>query len=163
MKLYEISDNYLNALQDFADMYLTDEEINDTIEGIEGEFKDKAINIAAFIKNLEVDSQAIHEAEKSMAYRRRVIENKIDKLRDYLLYEMEQTGITKITDSPYFVISLKNNPPKVVIENEEQVPSEFVSIETIKKIDKKAILAQFKPGDQIPGLQIVRNKRLDIR
>ena len=60
MKLYEIATAYWQALD-----FLTDPEqdipleaVNDTIEALEGDFDQKAVNIAAFARQMELEAEA---------------------------------------------------------------------------------------------------------
>ena len=44
-------------------------------------------------------------------------------IRDYLLNNMQACGISKI-ESPWFVLSVKQNPPAVVIDDEASIPAD---------------------------------------
>ena len=55
MKLYEISDEYNQFLQAVEDEEVPIEAVADTLEGIKGEFNEKADNIACMIKNQEAE------------------------------------------------------------------------------------------------------------
>ena len=63
MKLYEISSQYNQFLQAVENGDIPIEAVSDTLEAIEGEFEDKADNIACLIKNKEAEMLAI-KAEK---------------------------------------------------------------------------------------------------
>ena len=64
MKLYELSNQYREAINVFEDIDLSDlnEEqqhqlINDTLEPIEDDFKTKALSIASYIANLDLEAE----------------------------------------------------------------------------------------------------------
>ena len=62
-KLYEISGRYQAALDSLTDNPdIPEDAIRDTLEGLEGEFEEKAIAVAAAIKNLAAESAAIDKA-----------------------------------------------------------------------------------------------------
>ena len=63
VSLYDISSEYLVALDAFTDPEndLPVEAVNDTLEGIEGGLKDKAINVVQYMRNLEATAAAIKE------------------------------------------------------------------------------------------------------
>ena len=65
LSLYQLSHNYLQALDFLTDpeLDLPVEAINDTLEALEGELEDKAINVAKFLRNMEATAEAIKAAE----------------------------------------------------------------------------------------------------
>jgi hypothetical protein len=157
MKLYEIADTYNNAFLAMADFDdLPEEVINDTLEAIEGEFKDKAIASVSFFKNIEVEIEAMKQAEASIKERRLAKEKRIAWVKSYILKNMQRTGINKI-ECPYFTISLRNNPESVNIIDESFIPNEFFRIK--KEVDKTAI----KNAGGCLGAELVRNQSLVIK
>lgn len=77
---------------------------------------------------------------------------------------MALAGVQKI-DCPHFAIKVAADPPSVVIDDERQVPAEFIRQPEPPppQPDKKAIAEALKAGQDIPGARLVRGKRLDIR
>ena len=72
MKLYEISNEYNQFLQAVEDEEIPIEAVADTLEGIKGEFNEKADNIACMIKNQEAEMLAI-KAEKDALNKREIL------------------------------------------------------------------------------------------
>lgn len=164
MSLYEISSRYKGFL-DFIEeneSELDFDSVNDTLLSIEGEFDDKAINVAKFIRNLELDAEAIKYAERDMKERRERIEKKADKLREYLKNEMGAVGKTKIS-SPWFVIAIKNNPESTVITDQSLLPTKFIVEKVSYTHDKTAIKNAIKDGETIDGAMLVKSTRIDIK
>ena len=61
MKLYEIAQSYLSALEFFGDV---DNDMSldtalDTFEAIEGDFEQKVVSVAAYAKQLDAEADAI--------------------------------------------------------------------------------------------------------
>ena len=164
LALYQLSQNYLQALDFLTDPEadLPAEAINDTLEALEGELEDKAINVAKFLRNMEAAAEAIKNAEAEMARRRRSLENRVKWMKDYLKGSMEHTGITKI-ECPYFKLSIQKNPPAVNILDESAIPEEFKEQVITWKIDKTAIKEVLKSGEAVPGAELVNGTRLAIR
>jgi Gp157 protein len=72
LRLYEIAETYLRALDDLADIEdLPEQAITDTLEGLQGEFEVKAINVAGYIRNIEAEASAVEQARKGMERRQR--------------------------------------------------------------------------------------------
>ena len=163
MNLYEISSEYVNAFLSLADSELPDEVINDTLEGLEGEFIDKGKAVIAFILNLEAEAEAMRSAEKRIADRRKIAQNKVERLKDYLRSNMEMTGIKEIKadDFSFKATFYPNRDESVVIDNEEIIPAMFFRVK--KEADKTAIKSSIKNGVDVPGAHIEKKSRLEIK
>ncbi len=109
LRLYEISANYLSALDGLADLEdMPAEVIADTMEGLQGEFEEKALNVARYVRNLEAEAAAIDEARKRMDARGRAAGNQSKRLKEYLKGELERTGLQ--VKAPDLALRLQNNP-----------------------------------------------------
>lgn len=164
LTLYQLTDNYREALDVLTDPEadLPIEAVNDTLEALEGELEDKAVNVAKFMRNMEATAKAIKEAEAEMARRRKTLENRVNWLKGYLKGSMEYTGISKI-ECPYFKLSIQKNPPAVNILDEAAIPEQFKEKVVSWKIHKTAIKDALKAGDSVPGAELVSGTRLAIR
>ena len=151
MKLYEIT----GALADLSSMDMDDEAVKTTLECVQGDFNDKAIAIIKLAENFESDTSAIDAEIERLKARKQVIVNRQKSLREYLLHNMEASGITKI-ECPLFTASLRKGIESVEIENESLLPDEFISVEVVTKPDKKAIKQAIQSGQQVPGATIKR-------
>ena len=157
MKLYEITEIHNQALLNMADIEGLDETvINDTLESLEGEFKEKAISVAGFFQNIQAEIDAMKDAEKRITERRKSREKQVAWFKNYLLKNMQRTGITKI-ECPQFSISIRNNPVSVNIIDEELIPFAFKKV--VLEINKSAI----KDAGGCPGAELVRNQSLMIK
>jgi hypothetical protein len=136
--------------------------IADTLEGLQGSLEDKAINITKFFRNLEAVTDAIKQAEERMAKRRKTIEARIAWLKEYLKENLEGCGIQKI-ESPWFVLSIQNNPWAVAISNEDLIPAQYKEQIVSIKLDKLAIKRALEAGKKVPGASLIRGTRLAIR
>ena len=85
LTLYQIADQYLVDIQKLQDMELDEQTLADTLEGLSGDLEVKATNVAMFVLNLENAADSIKAAEKAMAERRKALEARADRIRQYLL------------------------------------------------------------------------------
>ncbi|MCA1602812.1 MAG: siphovirus Gp157 family protein [Acidobacteria bacterium] len=163
LRLYEIADTYLRALEDPADIEdLPEQAIADTLEGLQGEFEEKAISTGAYVRNLEAEAAAIEEARKSMERRQRSLTRHADRLRQYLKAQIERTGMGKIKNC-YLTLRIQNNPPSVVVENEGLVPEQFKRTETVTNLLRAEIARALKDGQLVEGARLQRSTRLVIQ
>jgi hypothetical protein len=164
LSLYELSTNYLEALDFLTDpeMDLPIETVNDTLESLSGELEDKAINVAKFFRNMEATADAIKIAEANMAKRRKALENRVQWLKNYIKENMEVCGITNI-ECPHFKLSIQKTPAVVNVMDEDAIPAQFKEEVTSWKIDKTAIKDAIKSGSIVPGTELISGTRLAIK
>lgn len=161
MNLYQISNDYAMILNE-----LYDEDGNENpqalarLEENEVALQKKAVSLAAWIKNMEAEKDAISEARKQMSAREKALDAKIDRWQEYLKFNMESRGIFEIK-CPQFELKLKKNNPSVDAYNEDEVPDEYWVV--TKRLDKVKMLSEMKNGVVIPGANIARKMRLEIK
>lgn len=162
--LYQLTTEYRAAAERLHDMDLPDDVIADTLEAMAGDIQVKAQNVAFVIRNCESFAAQIKEAEEAMAARRKAIENRAQRIKNYLLANMQACGISKI-DCPEFKIAIRKNPAAVVIDAEGQIPCDlFVYPEAPPpRPDKKAIADRIKAGEEVPGAHLEQSERLEIK
>lgn len=150
-RLYELTGQFkeLAALAEGADEDLAIA-VRDTMGAIEGEFQDKGKAIAMIALNIDSDLAAIQSQIDRLAERKRIITNRKESLKEYLRENMDASGITKITH-PLFTITCGKGRQSVVIDNENDIPDEFMSVKTSMAPDKVAIAAAIKEGIDVPG------------
>lgn len=160
--LYQLADDYLAAADQLADLDMPPEVVNDTLESMLGDIQVKATNVAMFVRNLETQAEAIRDAEKQMAARRKAIEHRAEQIKDYLLYNMQRTEIKEIS-CPYFSIKRKLNPGKVILHG--AVPEQFLRYPEPPppEADKKAIAEFIKAGNNPDWAELKQEERIDIK
>lgn len=161
--LYELASEYRALSDKLHDSELDEQTISDTLEGAGGEIEAKATNIGFVVKNIEAEIAAMKQAEEDIAKRRKSKENHVSRIVHYLQSNMEMAGITKI-ESPYFVISIRNNPESVVIDSESMIPDDYIrEVPASYYPDKKLIKQAIKDGFDVPGCHLTRTQSLQIK
>ena len=156
--LYEISKEYL-SLQQLDD---SDEFVIDTLEALKGTLEVKATNVAKYIGNLYASATAIDNAMKQMTERKKALENKADRIKKYLHDNMVASGIHRI-EAPEFVIKIVNNPPKVVLGDEDLIPTKFKEKVVTIKINKNEIKKALSNGKSVSGAKLQNSTRVEIK
>ena len=156
--LYEITGQFreLAALADGADEDLAIA-VRDTMGAIEAEFNDKAVAVSHVILNLDADVAALDMEIDRLTERKRLITNRQKQIKDYLRENMEATGISKIS-CPLFTITCAKGRETVVVDSEDGIPDELMSVKTEVRPDKTAIAARLKAGKEIPGCRLERGQ-----
>ena len=161
MTLYEISEAW-KTLNDVIDNSELDEEaFKQAFDDLGGQLAEKAENIVKTMKNIEADVEAFKAEEKRLYERRKTLEGRVLRLKNYLYNNLKEMGY-KHLDAGLFDIRIQSNAPSVNIINEEAIPEAYKIYEP--KIDKKAILNTLKnKGDVVPGVELYYGESLRIR
>jgi hypothetical protein len=161
--LYALTEEYLHILDLLDDPEADADTLEGELDGIAGKIAHKAEAIAGLIKQCE-GMAAMRKAEADrMRDLAATDQRNADRLRDYLLRQMQGLGTERI-DTAHFRLSLRTNPPAVQVLEEMLVPAEFIRTVTITSVDKRAVLETFKTTGEIPdGIEIVRGTRLEVR
>lgn len=139
------------------------------LEELSGNFDEKAGKVAAYIKNLKSDCEALKKEETALRNRRKVKENALDNMTAYLLDAMSAAGEKKI-ETPQAVISIRNNAESVDIADEEAVVKwaqvtnrEYVLKYRQPDISKTELKSLLKSGEKVPGAALARTQSLIVK
>ena len=81
-------------------------------------------------------------------------ENKINKFKEYVKFCLEKTG-KKSFEGELHQIKLRKPSKKLVIYEEKEVPTEFITVESLVKIDTMALKKAVKNGEvNTPGIRL---------
>lgn len=162
MSLYKISQQYqdcLTQLED-VDLELSPEDIEAALDPIKDSFQQKALNLRGFMQSVDDQIDIIKQEEKRLRERKRVLVNKQKGFKDYLLKNMQETGISKIK-SDLFDIRLAKCPPKVEIISEGDIPSILLKIETTP--DLTAIKSYLEKNGNQPWAKVVQGETVRVK
>jgi hypothetical protein len=163
--LYDLSADYLSVL-DMLEQTDDDPsllELDKTLDAIAGKITQKADNIVALVRQIEGMAELRAAEAKRMKTLADADSKRADRLRDYLLRHLVEIGVEHV-ETARFRIAVRQNPPAVQVVDADAVPEEFVRTVTTTSVDKRAILATLKDtGEVVPGVEIVRGTRLEVR
>lgn len=139
------------------------DETEAALASLEMSLETKADACAAYIANIDGFIAAAKAEEERIAARRKVAENRAEQIKDYLFRCLKACERTKI-EAGTRTISIAKNPPSVVVDEESVIPARFFTIipETMK-LDRKAVGAALKAGEDVPGCHLHQGERLAIR
>lgn len=155
MSLYHITEQYRHALAVLTDADLPEEAINDTLEALEGEVIQKGQAVAAFTLNMAAEIEAVKAVEKRISERRKALERRELRMRDYLRTSMEKCGITEIKAiDGSFTAKLAKGRPAVVIDDEALIEDDSEFVRWKRDLNKTAIGEALKAGKEVPGAHL---------
>ena len=165
LRLFQIADQYLSALETLTPEQFDEQTIADTLEGLKGDLTVKAQNVAAYCLNLEAESHAIESVAASLAGKAKAVQNRSESLKSYLKAQMLRTGITEIkANDGSFSVKIRNNPASVEILEPGQIACEYHRIIPEKwEPDKVALKKALQEGKEVAGARLVQTTRLELK
>lgn len=152
MNLYELSSNFAELFDLIENEEVEQEVLADTLEAIEDGIENKVDNIAKIIKNLDGAVEVFKKEENRIAIRRKVMENRVKWLKEYLLLSLDVTKKKKI-EAGTFVVRKQKNPMSVIVSDKSKLPKKYL-IPQEPKEDKDAIKKALKNGEKVDGAEI---------
>ena len=159
--IYQIADKY-KLIQQLIEEGAPEEAFVEALNAIDGELSEKLENYASVIKNIESDIAGIKAEESRLSDRRKAMESSIKRMKENMQFAMVAAGQTKIKGEK-FNFTVQKNPPSLKVLDEGLIPKNYVDIQEVKVIDKKAILAELKNGVEIAGVEISQGESIRIR
>lgn len=162
LTLYELTDAYKSifdaVMDDDADLDM----LEDTLQCVEAAMEVKADNMVRFVKSLEAEAAACDAEIKRLTDRKRTRANKIERIKKYLLSQMQAAGIEKIQGS-LFTVRLQKNPEALNILDEKLIPTGYLTIIPAREeVNKAAVKAALKLGVEVPGAELTQGISLRI-
>lgn len=161
MKLYELTQNYLNLQELLEDSTVPVEVIDTALNEVGEQLEDKAENIAKLIKTMEVEVAGYKEEEARLAARRKTLESRTKGLKEYLESSMREVNKLKFKGK-LFSFNIQKNPASVEVLDESLIPKELFNTPA-PVLDKKETLSRLKAGEEVPGVVLKQSESLRIK
>ena len=138
-----------------------DVDIASALANLQGSFEEQAISTATVSRML---GNTVDEVSKEIDRLKRLkvhLEREDGRVKEYLKKAMELTGTEKVQGISAS-ISFRQSE-QTVIDNEEELPEEYITVKTTYTPNKTAIKTAIKAGKDVPGAHIETVKNLQIR
>lgn len=157
MKLYEIADQY-KALRELVDSgELTQDQIADTLEGMQGELVEKLTNCMRARAIMIADASAAMSESNRLKELADQANKKVESLDAYIKKNMIDVEQDKI-DLGLWKLLLRKASKKLGAVDESKVDSKyFISVPASQKLNKKMLLADAKLG--LVDVELVDSER----
>lgn len=88
------------------------------------------------------------------------MQNMVDRFRDHLLFQIASRG--ENLEGDLFTISMRKNPPALVVEDLNQIPPEYFETKTEVSVKKAELKYALKLGP-VPGARLEQGASLKIQ
>lgn len=161
MNLYEMSVEFRKITEAMEETGVSEEVIKDTLDSLDMPFDEKAENIAKLLRSLEAEETVFRNESKRLSEKAKSLANRQKSLKGYLESCMRLAKRTKFKTG-MFSFNIQRNKQAVEIIDPTKIPLEY-RINQEPKIDKKALYADLKAGEEIPGVELKESESLRIR
>ena len=142
---------------------VTSEELDNAV----GQFKNKGMHVAAYIQNLKAKRDSIIAHEKTIAAIKKGVERGIDRLHEYMSFNMANAGIARIDalDGTFSAQLFSGRDEAIEIEDNAPIDERYARIVPEKKEwDKAALKKAIKDKQPVPScVTLVKRDRLVIK
>ena len=162
--LYELTETMKHLLDLAQSGEIEQEVISATIESMDltNDIERKIEGYAIVMDELKASNERIRNEEKRLAHRRRVQQNNYDRMRETLLDQMKSLQLDRVKTDKY-TVSVRQNPVKVVVNDESNIPKDFF-IEQRPKVDRKKLKEYLEnTGEELEGVTLAQEESLQIR
>ena len=121
----------------------------------------KAEGYCKAIAMYNADIDAFSAEIKRLTERKKVAQNAVDRMKNAMLVAMQALDINEIKAGTFKVGTSKSSSLNVL--DESLVPDCYKNVETVISVDKNAVKAALKSGEEIGGVEIVEKKNIRIR
>lgn len=162
LNIFQIEQEFLNLANELMESggeVSPELELRLTIN--QNELEQKARGYGFVVKQMESDISIIEEEIKRLGELKKAREKTIERLETTLTNAMQLFEIQKL-ETPTLKISFRKSE-SVEIDNEKEIPKQFIKAKITYSIDKVAIKEAIKKGGVISGVRLQTNQNIQIK
>ena len=160
-KLYDYTDNYRNIANLIEENpELATEDMLEALANIQESSHDKITNTAELIVKLQDNIDIISKRQAELKSAKSSLTNKVDNIKRYLLENMQNMDMKKVTKGTR-TVSIRNNAPKLLVKNKDKVPEEFKTYNTVLNVDSNKLPDEWKKHmNKEDSAVVIKNREL---
>ena len=160
-KLYDYTDNYRNIANLIEENpELATEDMLEALANIQESSHDKITNTAELIVKLQDNIDIISKRQAELKTAKSSLTNKVDNIKRYLLENMQNMDMKKVSKGTR-TVSIRNNAPKLLVKNKDKVPEEFKTYNTVLNVDSNKLPDEWKKHmNKEDSAVVIKNREL---
>lgn len=136
------------------------EAIEARIKGLYSDDVDLIEDTARIFQTLQNEAEALKAQEKQLAAQRKILEGRVEYLETRLTEAVG--GIAWKSPKSNMKFTFKDTDA-VIVDNQAEVPEEYIRTKIMKEVDKIAAKKAIKDGMEISGLHLEYRKHLTVK
>ena len=157
MKLYELNEAY----QSILNLDLEEEDLQLALQSLEGTLKEKSENIGKLLNSLDLEAGMYDNEIKRLQAKKTSASNKHGRIKEYLSESLKSMHVDKL-ECDLFKFSFRKSE-SLKVEQESEIPEEFLKIKEVCSVDKKELKKWLKDGHRCLGVSIEVKQNLQIK
>lgn len=160
-KLYDYTDSYRNIANLIEENpELATEDMLEALANIQESSHDKITNTAELIVKLQDNIDIISKRQAELKSAKSSLTNKVDNIKRYLLENMQNMDMKKVSKGTR-TVSIRNNAPKLLVKNKDKVPEEFKTYNTVLNVDSNRLPDEWKKHmNKEDSAVVIKNREL---
>lgn len=163
--IYKLGDDYLMLANKLADTTDEDGAVDMSLLPVVTEAKElvesKATSICCVVKQLKAYKTQIDAETDRLTAMSKTLDNRIKFLTDATSAVLQHCGIERI-DGVQAIISFRASE-QTVIDDESEIPDEYINTKITSAPDKTKIKNAIKLGMTVPGAHIENKRNIQIK
>lgn len=157
--MIKISQRY-NAVMALADDdSIPQDEVNNALLTLEDELQEKGENCIKYLDSVQDKIDAAKANKKKLDAYIKTLENRKKRVEKACIYALDTLQVKSIMTG-WGEMKIKKNPPSVIIDDLTQIPTQYQRQKIQVDIDKVAIKAAIKAGEEVPGAHLEQGTSL---
>lgn len=160
-KLYDYTDSYRNIANLIEENpELATEDMLEALANIQESSHDKITNTAELIVKLQDNIDIISKRQAELKSAKSSLTNKVDNIKRYLLENMQNMDMKKVSKGTR-TVSIRNNAPKLLVKNKDKVPEEFKTYNTVLNVNSNKLPDKWKKHiNEADSAVVIKNREL---
>lgn len=151
--MIKISQRYTAVMSLANDDLIPQDEVNNALLMLEGELQDKGENCIKYLDSLQYKIDAAKANKKKLDEYIKKLEYRKKRVEKACIYALDNMQVKSVMTG-WGEMKIKKNPPSVVIDDLTQIPTQYQRQKIQVDIDKVAIKAAIKAGEEVPGAHL---------
>jgi hypothetical protein len=162
-QLYQLTEDLLQLYESLStdEDGAIDEELARRLGELSEHREDSLVWLAKIAKSLESDADAYATHLDYLRRRQRQVSDRFERLRKYILENMERLGEAKIVRDGITIRVQRNSQPTVCVPFVDKLPEDFIRYRDPEP-DKEKILREYKAGREVEGAEVIVGNHLRI-
>ena len=157
--IIKISQRY-NAVMALADDdSIPQDDVNNALLTLEDELQEKGENCIKYLDSVQDKIDAAKANKKKLDAYIKTLENRKKRVEKACIYALDTLQVKSIMTG-WGEMKIKKNPPSVIIDDLTQIPTQYQRQKIQVDIDKVAIKAAIKAGEEVPGAHLEQGTSL---
>ena len=154
-----ITQRYTAVMALADDDSIPQDEINNALLTLEDELQEKGENCIKYLGSIQDNIDIAKANKKKLDEYIKTLESRKKRIEQACIYALDTLQVKSIMTG-WGELKIKKNPPAVIIDDVTQIPTQYQRQKIQVDIDKVAIKAAIKAGEEVPGAHLEQGTSL---